>query len=172
MYSAILIFLISSGEGNWFELLEGGVKNTVVDWGRDVRFGSEFYLMFLARFLGCVWFAVRPGSLLIECFHFLADYCWVRAASERVTRRGESFSRVRQNRANERKALLAECHSLNLFVTFTLARPLDFKRRELIFSIVSSARAWGSVILAGKRGSRRHSTRSFSESVLVAGTSY
>ena len=81
---------------------------------------SKFYLMFLARFLGCVWFAVRPGSLLIECFQFLADYCRVRAASERVTRRGESFSRVRQNRASERKALLAECHSLNLFVTFTL----------------------------------------------------
>ena len=41
-----------------------------------------------------------------------------------------------------------------------------------IFSIVSSARLWGSVILAGKRGSRRHSTTSFSESVVVAGTSY
>ena len=32
-----------------------------------------------------------------------------------------------------------------------------------IFSIVSSACAWGSVILAGKRGSPRHSTTSFSE---------
>ena len=41
-----------------------------------------------------------------------------------------------------------------------------------IFSILSSARAWTSVILAGKRGSRRHSTTSFSESVVVAGTSY
>ena len=41
-----------------------------------------------------------------------------------------------------------------------------------IFSIVSSARASGSVILAGKRDSRRHSTTSFSESVVVAGTSY
>ena len=66
-----------------FELLEGGVKNTVVDWeGTSVlvqiiaRFGkSEFYLIFLARFLGCVWFAVRPGSSLIECFDFLADHC-------------------------------------------------------------------------------------------------
>ena len=38
-------------------------------------------------------------------------------------------------------------------------------------SIVSSARALGSVILAGKPGSRRHSTTSFSESVVVAGTS-
>ena len=38
-----------------------------------------------------------------------------------------------------------------------------------IFSVVSSAReearAWGSVILAGKCCSRRHSTTSFSESV-------
>ena len=37
-----------------------------------------------------------------------------------------------------------------------------------IFSIPSSARAWTSVILAGKRGSRRHSTTSFSENVVVA----
>ena len=41
-----------------------------------------------------------------------------------------------------------------------------------IFSIVSSARAWGSQILAGKRGNRRHSTTSFSKSVVVAETSY
>ena len=41
-----------------------------------------------------------------------------------------------------------------------------------IFSIVSNARLWGSVILAGKRGSRRHSTTSFSESVVEAGTTY
>ena len=40
-----------------------------------------------------------------------------------------------------------------------------------IFSILSSARAWANVILAGKRGSRRHSTTSFSENVVVAGTS-
>ena len=41
-----------------------------------------------------------------------------------------------------------------------------------IFSILSIARAWTSVILAGKRGSRRHSTASFSENVEVAKTSY
>ena len=38
-----------------------------------------------------------------------------------------------------------------------------------IFSIASSARAWGSDILAGKHGSRRHSTTSFSQRVVVAG---
>ena len=38
--------------------------------------------------------------------------------------------------------------------------------------MVSIARAGGSVILEGKRGSRRHSTASFSESVVVAETSY
>ena len=37
-----------------------------------------------------------------------------------------------------------------------------------IFSVVNSARAWASVILAGKRGSRRHFTTSFSENVLVS----
>ena len=41
-----------------------------------------------------------------------------------------------------------------------------------IFPILSSALAWTSVILAGKRDSRRHSTTSFSENVVVAGTSY
>ena len=41
-----------------------------------------------------------------------------------------------------------------------------------IFSILSIAQAWTSVILAGKRDRRRHSTTSFSEEVVVAGTSY
>ena len=41
-----------------------------------------------------------------------------------------------------------------------------------ISSVPSSARAWTSFILAGKRGSRRHSTMSFSENVVVAETSY
>ena len=41
-----------------------------------------------------------------------------------------------------------------------------------IFSVVSSTLAWTSVILAGKCGSRRHSTASFSENVVVAKTSY
>ena len=41
-----------------------------------------------------------------------------------------------------------------------------------IFSILNSARAWTSVILAGERDSRRHTTKSISENVVVAGTSY
>ena len=41
-----------------------------------------------------------------------------------------------------------------------------------IFPILSSARARTTVILAGKCGSRRLSTTSFSESVVVAKTSY
>ena len=39
-------------------------------------------------------------------------------------------------------------------------------------SILNSARARTSVILAGKRGSRRHSTTSLSENVELAETSY
>ena len=42
VYTAILMFLISSGEGNWSELSEGGVKNTVVDWGREASFASNY----------------------------------------------------------------------------------------------------------------------------------
>ena len=41
-----------------------------------------------------------------------------------------------------------------------------------IFPILSSARAWTSVILAGKCDSSRHSTTTISENVPVAGTSY
>ena len=41
-----------------------------------------------------------------------------------------------------------------------------------IFSMLSIAHAWTSVILAEKRDSRRHSTTSFSENVVMAGTSY
>ena len=41
-----------------------------------------------------------------------------------------------------------------------------------IFSILSIARAWTRVILAGKRHSRRHSTTRFSEHVVLTGTSY
>ena len=39
-----------------------------------------------------------------------------------------------------------------------------------IFSILSIAHAWTSVILTGKRDSRRHSTTGFNENVVVAGT--
>ena len=41
-----------------------------------------------------------------------------------------------------------------------------------IFSILSIAQAWTSVILAGKRDSRRHSTTSFSKEVVVVRASY
>ena len=41
-----------------------------------------------------------------------------------------------------------------------------------IFSILSIAHTWTSVILAGKRDNRRHTSTSFSEEVVVAGTSY
>ena len=41
-----------------------------------------------------------------------------------------------------------------------------------ISSVLSSARAWPSVILARKHDSRRHSSMSFSENVVVSETSY
>ena len=45
-------------------------------------------------------------------------------------------------------------------------------RRILRSLLLSSAHPWTSVILAGKRGSRRHSTTSFTKNVQVAETSY
>ena len=41
-----------------------------------------------------------------------------------------------------------------------------------IFSILSIAHAWICVILAGKRDIRRHSAKSFSDNVVMTGTSY
>ena len=41
-----------------------------------------------------------------------------------------------------------------------------------IFTVLSISHAWTNVILAEKRDSRRHTTTSFSENVVVAGTSY
>ena len=41
-----------------------------------------------------------------------------------------------------------------------------------IFSILIIAHSWISIILAGKHDSRPNSTTSFSENVVVAGTSY
>ena len=50
-------------------------------------------------------------------------------------------------------------------------RPLDSEtKNEYEFPILSIAHAWTSVILEGKRDSRRHSTTSFSENVVAAGT--
>ena len=50
---------------------------------------------------------------------------------------------------------------------------LGFSKETLIFFDEDDfAQAWTSVILAGKRDSRRHTTTSFSEELVVAGTSY
>ena len=56
---------------------------------------------------------------------------------------------------------------ISLLETFRFYDENDYEYE--IFAIVSSARAWGSVILAGKRGSRRHPTMSF---VVVVKTSF
>ena len=45
----------------------------------------------------------------------------------------------------------------------------DYDNEYEIFSVVSGARAWTSVILAGKRDSRRHSMTSFRENLVVPG---
>ena len=52
----------------------------------------------------------------------------------------------------------------------THQRPLNSKTRTHkceIFSVLTSARLWTSVILAGKNASRRHFTTSFSQNVVV-----
>ena len=48
----------------------------------------------------------------------------------------------------------------------------EYDYEYAIFSILSSARARTSAILAGKPDSCHHSTTSFSKNVVVAGTSY
>ena len=52
--------------------------------------------------------------------------------------------------------------------TFRFSDEYDYEYE--IFSVLGSARSLTSVILAGKRGSRRHSTTSFSANVVLAKT--
>ena len=61
-------------------------------------------------------------------------------------------------------------HPDNTLESFRFWDDDDFEYE--IFSVLSIAHAWTSVILEGKRGSRRHSATSFRENVGVAGTSY
>ena len=61
------------------------------------------------------------------------------------------------------------------WIIFSLDAPGSWDEDDYeyeIFSILSTARAWTNVILAGKRDSRRPTTTSFSENVVVAGTIY
>ena len=58
--------------------------------------------------------------------------------------------------------------SLRFWVENDYDYDFDFE----IFSILRIAHAWTSILLSGNRDSRRHSTTSFSENVVVAGTSY
>ena len=53
-----------------------------------------------------------------------------------------------------------------------LAHDEDDYEYQIFAVVLSSALAWTNVILAGKRDSRRHASTSFSENVVVAGTSY
>ena len=53
-------------------------------------------------------------------------------------------------------------------IFYTEKRTTTSTRFSQIFPILSSAHAWTSVILAGKRDSYRHSTTNFSENVVVA----
>ena len=66
--------------------------------------------------------------------------------------------------------LYNQLHVFVLLESFWFWDEDDYKYE--IFSMLSIAHAWTSVILAGKRDSRRHSTTSFSENVVVAGTGY
>ena len=65
------------------------------------------------------------------------------------------------------------CVAWSWTLTRVLAETFRFKDKDEIFSVLSIARAWTSVILAGKGDSgRRHSTTNFSENVIVTETSY
>ena len=72
--------------------------------------------------------------------------------------------------SNSEVQLLFSYHKLIIVETFRFWDDYDYEYE--IFSILSSARAWASVILAGKCVSRRRSTTSFSKNVEVAETSY
>ena len=60
----------------------------------------------------------------------------------------------------------------SLFKLFLFIESFRFWDENEIFSVLSTARAWTNVILEGKSDSRRDSTTSFDENVVVAETSY
>ena len=62
--------------------------------------------------------------------------------------------------------------SLNLDLERWASSVVEDDYEKEIFSILSHAPALTRVILTGKRDSRRHSTTSFSKSVVVAETSF
>ena len=60
----------------------------------------------------------------------------------------------------------------SLFKLFLFIESFRFWDENEIFSVLSTARAWTNVILAGESANRRDSTTSFDENVVVAETSY
>ena len=60
----------------------------------------------------------------------------------------------------------------SLFKLFLFIESFRFWDENEIFSVLSTARAWTNVILAGESDDRRDSTTSFDENVVVAETSY
>ena len=60
----------------------------------------------------------------------------------------------------------------SLFKLFLFIESFRFWDENEIFSVLSTARAWTNVILAGESDNRRDSTTSFDENVVVAETSY
>ena len=68
------------------------------------------------------------------------------------------------------KSQNVRCFLRLLVESFRFSDECDYEYK--IFSILSIAQASTNVILAGKRDSLRHSITSFSENVVVAGTSY
>ena len=76
----------------------------------------------------------------------------------------------------QRKAPTRETETILKFATsfalesFRFYDEIDYEYE--IFSILSSTLSWTNAILAGKRDSRRHSTTSFSENVVVVRTNH
>ena len=116
-------------------------------------------------FRGITFFPFLPKRL-----KFLAPFVWITSARLQVERKRKNlpvfFNGTTQSRSCFRSQKKYQYHLTEIF--HQLKDHNDYE----IFSILSSARAWTSVILAGKRDSRLHSTRSFSENVVVAKTSY
>ena len=99
------------------------------------------------------WLSCRWAS----CEQILFLSCWV------TTRKGSPGCLSRVQRLKSPKPKFRTSQSWSTLSNW-------FPECE-IFTILSSAPAWTSVVLAG-RGSRRHSTTSFSENVEVMETSY
>ena len=124
---------------------------------------------------GRKWFVDYPFVCLLACSRRSGEmprWCQEKWAEKKSVRGGEGSKRE----GTSSLPLFLLIFSRFLTLRHTLMESFRFVDEDdngyETFSILSTAYAWASVILAGKRDSRRHSMTSFSENAVMAWTGH